>query len=223
MSLIKKVCRPVVMLAVTAIACACTAPSDASKVQEQPAGGSAAVPEASVGTDAGTSAPSADTSAVGQAEAIPAMAATDTSAIADAPTAGDAKSESADDAEVDQQIGRLLGDAKPYRQVFDQLQQAVKADDRKAVAGLVDYPLTVKAKGTTKKTVRNADAFVADWDSIMTAEVRKAVLDQKYAGLFVNQNGAMLGSGQVWINGICQDNKCAKTDARISAINPDTP
>ena len=223
MSPIKKARRSFAMLAATALVCACTAPSDASKVQGQPAAGSpAAASEASVDKDAGASIPSTDVSADAQAEPKPAAALLGMPAGTGAATEGKAD-ESSGDAEVDQQIGRLLGDATPYRQVFDQLQQALQADDRKAVAGLVDYPLTIKAKGKAKKTVRNADAFVAEWDRIMTAEVRKAVLDQKYAGLFVNQNGAMLGSGQVWIHGICQDSKCAKTDVRISAINPDAP
>lgn len=222
MSLIKPMHRGIVLFATVIIVCACTAPSDASKAQEEQAASQAAPPEASAGTDVDIAAPAMDVATSEQAGPIPATVPTDAPAAADAPTESGPKGESSD-ADVDQRIESLLGDAKPYREVLDRLQRAVAADDRKAVAGLVDYPLTIKAKGKAKKTIRNADAFVAEWDSIMTAEVRKAVLDQKYAGLSVNQYGAMLGSGQVWINGICQDNKCAKTNVRVSAINPDAP
>ncbi|HEX7804059.1 MAG TPA: hypothetical protein VF471_15020 [Pseudoxanthomonas sp.] len=202
------------LLATVTIVCACTAPSDESKVQEEQAGIQAVAPEAVIGTDVGIVAPTTDVTASGQAEPVQ----------VDAPAvAGSSAADESDDAIVDQQIESLLGNAKPYRDVFDRLQQAVKADDRKTVAGLVDYPLVIKEKGRPKKAVHNADAFVAQWDSIMTADIRKAVLDQKYASLSVNQNGAMLGSGQVWINGICQDSACGKSSVRISAINQGAP
>lgn len=209
------------LLATLAIVCACTAPSGESKNQQ----GQAAAPEAPVGADAALASPTTQDAASGQpglatvATALP----TDAPAVADPATARDPDGESADDADIDEQIQSLLGDAKSYREVFDRLQQAVKADDRKAVAALVDYPLAIREKGKAKKTIRNADAFVAQWDVIMTAQVRQVVLDQKYAGLFVNQYGAMLGSGQIWINGICEDNKCVKSNVRISAVNPDAP
>lgn len=219
MSPITRMHRGLVLLVAAALVCGCTSPDDASKAnaQEGQAASPAVAPEASADTNV-AAAPTTNVGASAQAEPVPATLPTDAP-----PVAGPTTGESSGDADVDQQIQSLLGDSKPYREVFDQLQRGVNADDRKAVAVLVDYPLTIYKNRKAQKTVHNAKELVAAWDSIMTAEVKKVVQDQKYAELFVNQYGAMLGSGQVWINGICQDNTCTKTIVRISVINPDAP
>lgn len=121
------------------------------------------------------------------------------------------------DADVDLAIDTALGDHEAYRDVFDRLQQGIAAADRAAVASLVVYPLEVKIDGKRKK-IRNAGEFVASWDKIVTPEIVQVVSRQRYRDLFVNWQGAMLGDGQVWINGICRDSACKKVDVGVTAF-----
>lgn len=116
-----------------------------------------------------------------------------------------------------QRIGRLLGDVAPYETVFNALQKGVAAHDAKAVAALPVYPLRVNVGGKERR-IADAATFEREYDSIITADVAKAVAAQKFDDLFVNWQGAMLGKGQVWINGICPDNTCATPQVGIVAI-----
>ena len=220
---IKRVGLGVAVLAAVTIACACTAPDDASTPDSDAVHGQEGT-TATAGSEAGTVPATAATDDV-QGVASTAVAPVDVAAPPSAPAVADAEASAntAGDAAIDQQIAELVGDVASFRALFGSLQRAVKADDRETVAGLVDYPFTLRQGGKPKRVIRNQDAFIAHWDDIMKDDVRKAVQDQTYAGLFVNQNGAMLGNGQVWIAGICQDNACSKSVVRISAINPGAP
>lgn len=117
-------------------------------------------------------------------------------------------------AEVDQTIDRVLGDHAVYRRALEQLQAAVRADDRAAVAGLVQYPLEVSIHGKAQ-TLPDAVAFVGAYDSVMVEEVRRTILDQRYGELMASWKGLMLGDGQVWINGSCAQADCADPAPRI--------
>ena len=121
--------------------------------------------------------------------------------------------------DTDETIQRLLGDPAPYRAMITRFQEAVRAHDAKAVAALVSYPITVTIAG--KKTeISSADAFVGNYDAIVTPMIAASIADQSYDDLFVNWRGIMFGSGEAWINGICKDNSCDKVDVRITAIQP---
>ena len=58
-------------------------------------------------------------------------------------------------------------------------QKAVAAHDSAAVAGLVSYPISVSIKGR-ETTIRNAKAFIAAYDAIMTPDIVSAVTQQRY-------------------------------------------
>ncbi|MCB4771162.1 hypothetical protein LGR54_21355 [Ancylobacter sp. Lp-2] len=118
-----------------------------------------------------------------------------------------------DAGEVNATLDALFGGHEPYQAFFEKLKKAVAADDRAAVAGMVDYPLRTKIDGKTT-TVRNAKAFVASYDKIVTPKVRQAVAAQGYASLFANWRGVMIGNGEVWFTGIGNKGRIA-----VSAIN----
>jgi hypothetical protein len=129
------------------------------------------------------------------------------------PVAALAQSEQA----VNTSIDNVLGDHALYQKTIEALQQGVKDHDAKAVAALVSYPITVKVKGT-EKTIETADEFVANYDAIVTPEIADAVTKQKYADLFVNYQGVMLGNGEVWVNGVCKDKACTTVEAKVVTI-----
>ena len=99
------------------------------------------------------------------------------------------------------------------------LQEAVKSDQPKAVAALVNFPLRVNT-GHQSMRVRTADAFVHDYRHIFTEPVRKAVLAQAPGQLFRNWQGAMIGNGEVWFSAVCRDAQCKQSHVGVIAVSP---
>lgn len=81
---------------------------------------------------------------------------------------------------------------------FSLLQKFVKEGNKSEVANLMVYPLKVNNNGKTTEIKTKKD-FVAKYDKIMTAKVKKALLAQKTDKLFVNWKGVMVGNGEMWI------------------------
>jgi len=77
------------------------------------------------------------------------------------------------------------------------LQTAVKSNDRKRIAGMVNYPLLV-LHSERRMHIRRKEALLADYNRIFTATVRDAILHQSAQCLFGNSSGAMIGEGEVW-------------------------
>ena len=154
-----------------------------------------------------------------QADAPVASApAASTTPVASMPASEPAAPQASDkDAEVDARIDQVLGDHSAYRSVLERLQVAVKADDRPAVAALMRYPFEVRL-ADRKRRIDNAQDFVAQYQQILTPAIAQVITAQRYGALQVNQNGVMLGSGQVWINGVCNDAACKDVDVKVVAL-----
>ena len=114
-------------------------------------------------------------------------------------------------------IDDALGNHAQYETAIKTLQQGVKNKDAKAVAALVNYPISVKISGKDTE-IKSEKDFVTHYDAIITPKIAKVVEDQKYEDLFVNYQGIMFGDGQVWINGICKDSACKAFDAKVVTI-----
>ncbi len=121
------------------------------------------------------------------------------------------------DADTDASIDSVLGDHAAYRAAFDAIQKAVADGDKSGFAGWVSYPITVTTDGK-KTTIKDAAQFEKDYDLILTDEIKTAISGQKWQDLFVNDQGMMFGDGQVWVNGVCKDDKCAAFDVKVIAI-----
>jgi hypothetical protein len=68
-----------------------------------------------------------------------------------------------------------ISDPAHVTQFVARLKQAVAADDRAAVAAMVNYPLTVNASGGRSMTYRNAAALSASYARVFASEVKAAV------------------------------------------------
>lgn len=121
------------------------------------------------------------------------------------------------DADTDAAIDNALGDHTLYRAAFDAIKAAVTDADGAAFAEWVSYPIKVTADGE-EMSISTPEQFVEHYDNIVTDEIRTAVEEQAWADLFVNYQGVMFGNGQVWLNGICKDAKCAEFDVKIITI-----
>ncbi|MGK9171117.1 hypothetical protein KXR53_32795 [Inquilinus limosus] len=131
-------------------------------------------------------------------------------------SAGPAGAQSA--AEVNSNLDTLFGDHKPYEQFFAKLKTAVADGDKETVASMIDYPFQARISGKAVK-IRDQGHFVADYDQIITSKVKNAVAKQTYETLVANWQGVMIGDGEVWFSGICNDAACNKSTIRITAIN----
>jgi len=121
-------------------------------------------------------------------------------------------------AEIDKAIEANLGDPEKFKSVMDELQRSVAKHDVATVATLVSYPITVNPRTKKAMRIRTPDAFVASYDKIITLHIADVIEKQKYEDLFVNYQGAMFGSGEVWISGICKDKQCKESDIKVKTI-----
>lgn len=103
-----------------------------------------------------------------------------------------------------------------YKIAFSFLQDAVKNNDKLVVANMVSYPF--KTKLNNAKTIQNAEAFVQDYDKILTPEIKDVILRQKYEDVFTNQDGLMFGDGEVWLSSVCSDEACENSTVFVTAI-----
>jgi hypothetical protein len=120
--------------------------------------------------------------------------------------------------EMDKSISDNVGDPAKFQAVLTSLKQAVERHDVAAVAALVSYPITINPRTKTAMSIRTPQAFIARYDQIITPHIADVIEKQKYEDLFVNYQGAMFGSGEVWIAGICKDKACKQVDIKVRTI-----
>lgn len=90
-----------------------------------------------------------------------------------------------DDAQIDQAV-----------QLF---WNAVRRNDRRAVAASVAYPVDANLAGSRQR-IADEKGLLAVYDKIFTPAFRAAIGRTLPHNLFVNEQGIMLGDGAVWFN-----------------------
>jgi len=118
-----------------------------------------------------------------------------------------------EECEVDSRLD-MAGIERPEeaRAFLRDLKQAAAADDRERLAGMVRYPLRVYGPGEPH-TYGTAAALLADFGKVFTPGVKSAIADATYGSLFIRDQGAMIGDGEIWFEG--NDGKIL-----IKTINP---
>lgn len=111
-------------------------------------------------------------------------------------------------------IESLLGDAAQFEKVFNAFKTAVVGGDRAAVVEQVRFPLNI----SDGKKITGPGEFQRNYEKIITPAVVKAVSEQDFGKVFVNQQGVMIGDGQVWLNGTCLDKTCTQTEVKVITI-----
>jgi hypothetical protein len=76
---------------------------------------------------------------------------------------------------------------------------AVKQNNMKAVASQIAYPLEY-TMNEQKKKCRTAAEFMADYDVVITKKFREEIIKATPHNMFSNDQGVMLGNGEVWFN-----------------------
>lgn len=124
---------------------------------------------------------------------------------------------------IDQSIAANVGDPAKFRQFVTALKQDVQEHDAAAVAALISYPITINPRTKHAMRIRTPGAFISSYDSIITPHIAHVIERQKYEDLFVNYQGAMFGSGEIWIAGICKDKQCKQTEIKVKTIQNTSP
>lgn len=195
-------------------ACSPSAPPPADTAAADPAQGPAtAIPEGR--PTPGETVPSSGLSPDAVTAGSPAPdAAAPAAGDAATPTAGAADTPASANGDVRQRIEQVLGDAAQYETVFNAFQKAVNGGDRAAVVEEVRFPLNI-ANGAK---ITGPGEFQRNYERILTPAVRKAIAAQKFDDVMVNQQGVMIGDGQVWLNGSCLDQGCSRTEVKVVTI-----
>jgi len=201
-------------------ACSPSAPPPADTAAADPAQGPAtAIPEGrpTPGETVPSSGLSPDAVTAGSPApdaAAPAPAPAPASAGTPTPTTDPATPAAPANGDVRQRIDQALGDAAQYEAVFNAFQKAVNGGDRAAVVEEVRFPLNI-ANGAK---ITGPGEFQRNYERILTPAVRKAIAAQKFDDVMVNQQGVMIGDGQVWLNGTCLDQACSRTEVKVVTI-----
>lgn len=125
-------------------------------------------------------------------------------------------------ADLDKSISDNVGDPAKFQAFFASFKQAVEKHDAAAVVAMVSYPITVNPRTKAAMTIRTPQSFIAHYDMIITPHIAEVIAKQKYEDLFVNYQGAMFGSGEIWIAGICKDNTCKQSEIKVRTIQNTT-
>ncbi|MGC8486833.1 MAG: hypothetical protein ACP5QO_01245 [Clostridia bacterium] len=111
---------------------------------------------------------------------------------------------------------KRAGIANPvaFTQGWNQPKTAVADGNKGKVAAFGAYPLNVYSC-RKKDPIANARAFVQNYSLIMTSKVKAAILDQRVNQLLLNDQGVMVGSGEVWLSQ-SGSRACMSTSRRFS-------
>ena len=130
------------------------------------------------------------------------------------------------DEPIEQRLDALFGEHERYLAFFQELKDAVIRDDRKKVAGLVNYPLNVFAGGR-RTVVRSRAELLRRYREVFNENVIRAVKAQEADALFANWQGVMLGDGQIWFSGVCagkdRATPCAVKAIKVITVNTKAP
>lgn len=119
---------------------------------------------------------------------------------------------------LDNRMDYLFGEHKIHKEFFFEMKKAVLNSDSLKVADLIKYPITIKINGKKTK-IKNNREFLKHYSRIIDAHIIETVRNQKYAELFANYQGVMIGNGEIWFSGVCLDPKCKNTVVKIIAVN----
>ncbi|WNC16963.1 hypothetical protein [Brevibacillus brevis] len=105
-----------------------------------------------------------------------------------------------------------ITDPDQFEAFYAKLQKWVNRENKAAVARNVQYPLRVNKDGQSR-FVTDEKQFIAEYEEIMTERVRLALEHQPASETFVNYQGVMVGSGEIWL-------RQSQGKFYIVAINP---
>lgn len=106
-----------------------------------------------------------------------------------------------------------FNDVDAVRAELASLRDAAERSDKRALVGAIHYPLTLYERGLPIRRFESPEDALADFDSLFTSLVLESLMAARFRDLFVRDQGAMIGGGEVWLYQFDEG-------VRIKAINP---
>lgn len=104
-------------------------------------------------------------------------------------------------------------DPAEVRRLVAKLREAAHNGDKTALVNAIHYPFTVYESGTPVRKYEASVDVLEDYDAVFSEDVLSALSSARYNSLFVRDQGAMIGDGEVWLYRY-------DVGVRIKAINP---
>ena len=126
---------------------------------------------------------------------------------------------------LDERTRILFGDpANVVIDVFLEIQDYVRTDNKEKLAELVHYPITIHSIDGKDVEIQSEAVFIANYEKIATPKWKGVILAQEPTKLFTNWQGVMVNRGELWFGPICVDGAaCQQTKYYIFRITNDTP
>ena len=103
---------------------------------------------------------------------------------------------------------------------FASFKEAVAKGEKRAVAGMLSYPIRVTLKSGRRVRLANSAAFIRAYDQIFYDEFKQLIANTEAKDLWAKSAGVATPRGEVWIAGIVKDSKNPdKYEIKIIAIN----
>lgn len=103
---------------------------------------------------------------------------------------------------------------------FASFKEAVAKGEKRAVAGMLSYPIRVTLKSGRRVRLVNSAAFIRAYDQIFYDEFKQLIAETKAEDLWAKSAGVATPRGEIWIAGIVKDSKnLDKYEIKIIAIN----
>jgi hypothetical protein len=92
-----------------------------------------------------------------------------------------------------------MEETKQLDELFGRFQRAMENGDRDGALATLAFPIRVNY-GRRSRIFRNRAELSESFDQVFTAKVKKALQMQRVSRLFVNSDGIMVGTGQLWFS-----------------------
>ncbi|HZS46787.1 MAG TPA: hypothetical protein VFC63_17070 [Blastocatellia bacterium] len=108
---------------------------------------------------------------------------------------------------------------KEVQQFFKQFQDAIEKNDKRQVASMISYPITVsELRG--RRNIKNDASFIKDYDAIFDPKFRDFIVNTKFEELWSRDQGVATAGGEIWIGGVIKDPAHSNVpEIKVIAIN----
>lgn len=90
---------------------------------------------------------------------------------------------------------------------FASFKEAVAKGEKRAVAGMLSYPIRVTFKSGRRARLANAAAFIRAYDQIFYDEFKQLIANTEAKDLWAKSAGVATPRGEIWIAGIVKNPK----------------
>jgi hypothetical protein len=90
-------------------------------------------------------------------------------------------------------------DPAEVKRLLGALREAARRGDKFALVNAIHFPFTTYDRGSPVREYAGPADALADYDAIFTGRVLDALREPRYESLFVRDQGAMVGDGEIWL------------------------